>query len=156
VRQAAAAIVVLCVACSSRLPHPPWTAQPTSALVEVPFPPPPARAEAVPAKPQDDAVWIDGEWTWRGRRWAWMPGRWVVTPAGTTFSPWTSVRRDDGVLFYAPGVWRTANGEVATAPKPLAVAGAGSGVVFEPGGDIERTGPTLNLERRRTRPDGGT
>src|SRR5689334_3320659 len=60
--------------CSSSLPHPTYTPQPQSALVEVAFPPPPARPEIVPDKPSDDAVWIDGEWAWRGRRWAWRSG----------------------------------------------------------------------------------
>jgi hypothetical protein len=129
------------MACSSRLPHPSYAPHPTSALAEVPFPPPPARPEVVPDMPKDDAVWIDGEWSWRGRRWAWRAGRWVEPPAGATFSPWTSVRRGDGVLFFAPGAWRDAKGETLEAPKPLAVAGTTSGeAVALPSGEIEETG----------------
>jgi hypothetical protein len=118
--------LVALAACSARLPHPIYSQQPTSALVEVAFAPPPARPELIPARPRDDAVWIDGEWAWRGRRWAWRAGRWVEPPAGATFSPWTTVRRDDGVLFFAPGTWRDAKGDAIDAPKALATAGTTS------------------------------
>jgi hypothetical protein len=95
----------------------------------------------VPDKPADDAVWIDGEWTWRRRRWAWRPGRWVIPPPGGAFSPWTTVRREDGTLFFAAGTWRNAKGEPLEAPRPLALGGTVSGVVVDPSGEIERTGP---------------
>jgi hypothetical protein len=112
-----AAGVIAFVACGhARLPRPPYVGHPTSALVEVPYPPPPSRVEFVPPQPQDGAVWIDGEWTWRGRRWAWRSGRWVTVPAGATFSPWTSVRNGDGTLYFAPGTWRNAKGEDMRAP----------------------------------------
>jgi hypothetical protein len=134
-------------ACSSSLPHPTYERQPQSALVEVAFPPPPARPEIIPDPPRDDAVWIDGEWAWRGRRWAWRSGRWVVPPAGCAFSPWTMVRRDDGVLFFAPGTWRDAKGDAVDAPKPLALGGATSGAVVDPSGDVEITGQGRTKER---------
>jgi hypothetical protein len=150
-------------ACSSGLPHPPYAPQPTSALVEVAFPPPPARAEAVPPRPprpygaDGPIVWLDGEWTWRGRRWSWTPGRWVVAPPDARFSPWTTVMREDGATFYAPGVWRDAHGApLAEPPKALAYAQASSGVIFEPTGDLQRTGPTIDptrQRRQRRRPD---
>jgi hypothetical protein len=147
------------LACSSGLPHPAYAPQPTSALVEVAFPPPPARAEAVPPRPprpegaDGDVVWIDGEWTWRGRRWSWSPGRWVVAPPGARFSPWTTVMREDGAIFFAPGIWRDAQGApLAGEPKALAYARPSAGVIFEPGGHLQRTGPTLDPNRRRRRP----
>src|SRR3954469_19970731 len=101
--------LVLCaiVACGARaLPHPEYVAHPQRALVEVPYPPPPARVEFVPARPADDAVWVDGEWVWRGRRYAWKPGRWVMAPSDAKFSPWTSVRDREGTLYLAKGTWR--------------------------------------------------
>jgi hypothetical protein len=156
-RGAACAALVACavVACGDRLPHPAYSPQPTSALSEVTFPPPPARAEWVPARPSEDAVWLDGEWLWRRRQWAWNPGRWVVAPQGTTYAPWTSVRSEDGTLFYAPGAWHDAKGEVIADPKPLAVAKAASRVLFDAEGDVERAGRTVRPDKAQ-RPDGGS
>jgi hypothetical protein len=138
------------------LPHPPYAGQPTSALAEAPFPPPPARVEEIPPRPVDDAVWIDGEWQWRGRRWSWNPGRWVVAPAGSVYSPWTSVRGADGAFYYAPGAWRNAKGEPIANPPALALARASSGVVFDAEGEVEKTGRTVDADRMRARTDGGT
>src|SRR5690242_2735513 len=81
------------VACGMRrLPAPPFTSQPTSALEAVPYPPPPALVEWVPPKPDGAAVWIDGEWMWQSGRWTWKRGRWVRPPPGARFAPWTTVR----------------------------------------------------------------
>src|SRR5262249_19876160 len=108
-RALALVVTIAIVACGhARLPRPPYVQQPTSALVEAPYPPPPARVEVVPDSPRDEAVWVDGEWTWHGRRWAWRRGRWVVTPSGGAFSPWTTVRNGDGTLYFAEGTWRDA------------------------------------------------
>ncbi len=128
----------------ARLPRPPYVGHPTSALVEVPYPPPPSRVEFVPEPPQDGAVWLDGEWTWRGRRWAWRSGRWVTVPAGASFAPWTSVRNGDGTLYFAPGTWRNAKGEEVKSPKALARGGATPGAVVDPEGDVEPTGRNLD------------
>lgn len=115
------------------LPHPRWVGQPTSALTEVPYPPPAARVEFVPKQPSDRAVWIDGEWTWGGRRWAWRAGRWIVPPADSltaplylpaSFSPWTTVRNGAGTLFFAEGSWRDVRGGEVTEPAPLAIGTA--------------------------------
>ena len=117
----------------SRLPHPRWVSQPTSALVEVPYPPPPGRVEFVPKQPSDQAVWIDGEWTWNGRRWAWRVGRWVVPPVDpvtlslrqpAAFSPWVTVRSGDGTLYIAEGTWRDVRGGDLPEPTPLALGTA--------------------------------
>ena len=114
------------------LPHPRWVRQPTSALVEVPYPPPPARVEFVPKQPSSSAVWVDGEWTWNGRRWGWRVGRWLVPPPDpatplrlpAAFSPWVSVRSFDGTLYVAEGTWRDSRGIDVPEPPPLAVATA--------------------------------
>ncbi len=82
-------------ACSGRVPHPPYTGQPTSALVEVDYPPPPARVEFVTPRPADNAVWVNGEWAWSGRRWAWKPGGWVTVPEGAAYAKLSLVRRAD-------------------------------------------------------------
>ncbi len=121
--------------CSSRLPHPPYVQQPTSALVAVAFPPPPAKHEFVPAQPTSDAVWIDGEWVWRGRQYRWKPGRWVAVPAGALFSPWAQVRDREGNLYVAPGTWRNAANQDLPEPPALAVAASNSA---EATGDASR------------------
>lgn len=155
------------VACTGKLPHPPYSAQPSSALAEVPYPPPPAHVESIPARPTDEsAVWIDGEWAWRGSKWSWKPGRWLVPPPNATFSPWTTVHGEDGTCYFAAGAWRDAQGGTVTEPQALAVAGASAAVVFDADGDFERTGdanasqgrPPRNLPRIAPppKPGGGT
>ncbi|MEJ7728896.1 MAG: hypothetical protein WKG00_06750 [Polyangiaceae bacterium] len=144
-RAAVGALVLLAwlaagTACTGALPRPPFVSHPTTALVKVPFPPPPARVEHVPEQPQDGAVWIDGEWTWQGRLWAWTYGRWVVAPTGARYSPWTTVRDRAATLYFAAGVWRDAAGRPLRAPKPLAVARANEEDVPEDEGQIEDTG----------------
>jgi hypothetical protein len=113
----------IAMACGApRLPAPVFTGQPTSALEPVTYPPPPARVEVVPGRPQPEAVWLDGEWVWQARRWAWRPGRWVTAPAGARFAPWTSVRDRLGTLYVARGAWRDDSGKEIAEPEPLAVA----------------------------------
>lgn len=125
---------------AARLPAPSYVGQPTDALLEADYPPPPAHVEFVPAQPNGDAVWVDGEWTWQGRRWAWKPGRWLVPPANAKFSPWTSVRNKTGVLFVAEGKWRDEKGRELADPKPLAVGRTrGGSVVNAEGEDVPAT-----------------
>ena len=146
-RLALAIAASLLAGCGSRFPKPPYSPQPTSALVELRSPPPPARVEAVPARPGGAVVWLDGEWTWRRARWAWMPGRWVVPPPDETFSPWVVVRGEDGRLWQAPGTWRDAKGHAVAAPSPIAEATVGSGQVVNASGATEPTGRTLETTK---------
>ena len=138
-------------ACNAELPRPVYVQQPTTALVVVPYPPPPARAEIVPPQPDGQAVWLDGEWEWRRRRWGWKLGRWVVPPPGSRFSPWTAVRNDVGTLYFAPGVWRDAHGDVIPEAKALAVGGVSGGAVVDSEGTIEMTGPNSAPDRSARR-----
>jgi hypothetical protein len=150
----ALAIAAVLFACGSkRLPAPSYTSQPTNALVEVPYPPPPARVEYVPPRPAGDAVWIDGEWTWRGRRWAWRAGRWVVPPANASFAPWTAVRDELGNLHVAQGAWRDAKGNEVNAPKALAFGRPSAGPVVNPEGEEEPAAPNQFRERRQSKDD---
>lgn len=143
----ALACALLVLACTSELPRPPYVQQPTSALFEVSFPPPPARVELVPKQPTEGAVWIDGEWAWRRRRWAWTPGRWLIPPPGAAYSPWTAVRDADGTLYYAQGTWRNARKDEIPEPKALAYGQATSGPVVDPEGEIEPTGRNVDPNR---------
>ncbi|HVH44521.1 MAG TPA: YXWGXW repeat-containing protein [Labilithrix sp.] len=139
-------------ACGSELPAPAYTRQPTGALTEVPYPPPPARVEAVPKRPSGGPVWIDGEWTWQTRRWAWKPGRWVRPPAGARFAPWTTVRDRVGTLYFAGGTWRNASGQEVAEPEPLAVGGPAPAAVVTPEGEEVTQGPEAPLDAGVTRP----
>jgi len=151
------AIGSLVLACgASKLPAPSYTSHPTSALVEVPYPPPPARVEWVPPRPKGDVVvWIDGEWTWRGRRWAWRAGRWVVPPANASFAPWTSVRDGLGSFHVAQGVWRDPQGNEVAAPKALALGMPSAGPITNPEGEEEPAAPSIVRDGSQRQPSRG-
>jgi len=148
-RLALAIASLLLAACGGRFPRPPYSPQPTSALVVLSAPPPPARVENVPPRPDvSGVVWIDGEWTFRRGRWSWSPGHWVVPPPDQTFSPWVVVRGVDGQLWQAPGTWRDAKGNAVEAPTPIVVAVVDSGQVVNASGVTEVTGRTLKAARK--------
>ena len=152
----AGAVAVMAAACGARYPQPSYSAHTTSELLEVPFPPPPARVEAVPDKPSSGAVWIDGEWVWRGRKWAWKMGYWAAPPSPESFSPWQLTRNDAGTLFVAPGTWRDAHGQPTPPPPPARVAGTGSQTVVDAEGVTEPAGVNLAPDGKRARRgDGG-
>jgi hypothetical protein len=119
-----AAIAVLAAAapgCSARLPEPPEAPSSPEGLVEVTSPPPAAHVEYVPDRPRDDAVWLDGQWTWDSR-WRWQPGGWYAAPPGARFAPWRTFRRADGSLVLAPAGWYDAHGAPLPTPPLLAAA----------------------------------
>lgn len=144
------------LACGSgRLPAPSYEGQPTSALTQVPYPPPPARAEEIPKPPESSAVWLDGEWTWQARRWAWKKGRWVVPPADAKFSPWTVTRDRNGTLWAASGVWRDGKGAEVEEPPPKPAKSHPTNVV-DPEGATVPHGPDVPLDAGNTKlKDGG-
>ncbi len=139
------------MACGGSVRTPAYVRQPTSALVEVPYPPPPARAEEVPKPPSGNAVWVDGEWVWQTRRWAWKPGRWVTMPSGASFSPWTTVRGPTGTLFFASGVWRDGKGEEVDEPAVLELGRSGGAAIVSADGDPVPGGPNAPVDGGRTR-----
>ena len=143
----------LAIACGDSIRTPAYVRQPTAALVEVPYPPPPARAEEVPKPPKDDAnaVWVDGEWVWQTRRWAWKPGRWVTMPGGVRFSPWTTVRDPTGTLYVASGVWRNDKGEEVDEPAVLEIGKSAAASIVTPEGDPVAAGPNAPLDGGKTR-----
>ncbi len=134
-------ILMALVACgSARLPRPTYVQQPSEALLEANYPPPPGKSEVVPASPRSDAVWIDGEWLWQGSRYAWKTGRWVVAPASASYSPWTSVRGPRGTFYIAKGTWRDGKGVALADPPALSIAKVRAGsMVNSEGEEVERT-----------------
>ncbi|CAN5923931.1 hypothetical protein BH11MYX4_BH11MYX4_17900 [soil metagenome] len=138
------ALACVLVACgAARLPAPTSVGQPTEALLEADYPPPPARVEHVPASPRSDAVWIDGEWTWQGSRWAWKTGRWVAAPASASFSPWTAVRGKTGTYYVAEGKWRDSKGVEIADPPALSVAKVRGGSVTNAEGEAVPQTPNV-------------
>ncbi|HEY4122861.1 MAG TPA: hypothetical protein VGM56_33585 [Byssovorax sp.] len=96
-----------------------------SAYEEVPYPPPAARAEVVPPKPDGAVVWLDGQWDWSGSSWRWTHGGWVVAPTDARYQPWLTARRNDGRLYFARATWRDGRGQaLQAAPTFVAAAGA--------------------------------
>jgi hypothetical protein len=136
-------------ACSSRVPHPSYTARSTVELVEADYPPPPAHVEFVPAQPSGEAVWLNGEWSWTGRRWGWKPGGWVVPPPGAAYAKGAIVRRPDGRLFAASSRWQGPDGGEIPAPEFVRTSPAKSSSVVDPEGDPAPTAGDLPA-------DGGT
>lgn len=161
------AALALSMACGSpNLPSPKLAAHPASDLQPVDYPPPPARAEVIPPQPEGDAVWVDGEWSFRGKKWRWRRGRWVELRSGSDvrFAPWTSVRSADGQLFVAEGAWLDGKGTVVAAPRVLAEAPPSKSIVVNERGEDEdvgrdirepRDGGARTRERQESDKDGG-
>lgn len=146
------AVATSMLACGTRrLPAPAYTGQPQEALVQVPYPPPPARVEYVPEQPNGAAVWVDGEWVWRGRRYAWKPGRWVKPPANASFAPWATVRDPMGTLYIAEGTWRDSKGNQVAAPTPIETGAPSPGVVTDPEGDTVSESPIQSPDASLTK-----
>jgi hypothetical protein len=109
----------LVLACGSTLPEPPTGPHPADEYVEVPYPPPAAAVEVVPPSPRSDAVWVDGQWIWRGRYYVWQRGGWLIPPAGAYFAPWSKFYTRDGTLYFADGTWRRTSDRARIARPPL-------------------------------------
>ena len=138
-------------ACGSSLPMPETRAHPamTTRYIDVPYPPPAARAEIIPSKPRAGTVWVDGEWSWEGKQWTWQSGAWVMPPARAYFAPWISFRRSDGNLVFAPGTWYRDDGQPLAKPTPVALA-QNSLEIDDPG-----KSPTGENDAGAQPPDGG-
>jgi hypothetical protein len=111
---------LLLLACGGSLPAPATTEHPLSAYSEVPYPPPAALAETVPARPpRAGVVWIDGEWSYHGSGYVWRRGGWVEPPPASRFAAWRTWYRSDGRLLMAPGTWYDAKHQRVRRPEPL-------------------------------------
>jgi hypothetical protein len=116
--------MALLLSCAYRPPKPPTGGRvPVDEMIEVPYPPPPARVEIIPSQKDRREVWIDGQWDWTGNEWRWDDGSWVIPPSGAHFTPWITERQEDGRLLFARAAWRDERG------RPLA---AGPGTCPEP------------------------
>ena len=123
VGMAEASILLACslgAACSaSHLPRPPISPQFPEDFLPVTEPAPAPRAQAIPARPNPNAVWIDGEWVPAGPRWRWQPGGWATPPAGATLALHQSSWQSDGSLRHAPSVFHLRDGSRLTVASVL-------------------------------------
>ena len=120
-------LCALLPACSGSLPRPPTGPVPPGDMIEVPYPPPPARVETIPVQKTAGEVWIDGQWEWDGKAWKWREGAWSTPPENAYFTPWMTKRRGDGQLLFARAEWRDkagrplnvgTDGQICSAPAP--------------------------------------
>ena len=68
-------------------------------------PPPPLREDdARGTKPDPDAVWVSGHWSWEGS-WVWVAGAWKKPEPGHVWEPPVCVAHDGDYRYY-PGYFR--------------------------------------------------
>lgn len=94
-------------ACGPWLPLPPTGTHAGDEPILVPEAPPLPHVEIIPDRPLGlpDAVWVDGQWLFRGRRWEWEPGRWEVPRPGATYAPPEVAYLPGGRIAWYPGRW---------------------------------------------------
>jgi hypothetical protein len=131
------AVLTAAAGCGSRHAEAPRGAHPPNDAVSVPYPPPPAKVEEVPAQPHAACVWADGYWDFSDR-WEWQAGEWVVPQAHCRLAP-MELRRQGGLLLHARPRWYPDNvtllGAQSACPRPPACSqisrknavGSGSG-----------------------------
>lgn len=139
------------VACGTpSLPRPALAPHKSTDLVPLATPPPPAKVEIVPPRPEiEGVVWIDGEWSFEGRRARWRRGRWLIPPRGARFAPWVEVRADDGQLYFAPGKWIDASGADLEAPRSVLEAESSKTTVLNDVGEEEDVGRDITQDSKR-------
>ena len=106
----AAASAAAPLGCSSGLPLAPTGPHTGDEPTFVPFPHPAAKPEIIPPVnvAGENAVWVDGEWEWKGTRWVWQPGRWETPYPGSYYARSVVVRTQDGRLAWYRGSWHSA------------------------------------------------
>lgn len=104
------------LACGGSLPAPERAIHRHDAFIEVPYPPPAALVEVVPEPRPAGAVWVDGNWVWRGRYYVWQRGGWMKEIAGLAYADWQVRLANDGRLLFAKGTWYDPQREPAPAP----------------------------------------
>jgi hypothetical protein len=116
------AILAAVPGCGPRHAEAPRGAHPPNGAVSVPYPPPPAKVEEVPAQPHAACVWADGYWDFSDR-WEWQAGEWVVPQPHCRLAP-MELRRQGGLLLHARPRWYPDNvtllGVQSACPRPPA------------------------------------
>jgi hypothetical protein len=106
----AAALAAPLFGCSKHVPVAPTGPHKGDEPVFVPYPPPAAKPEILPPVEGDaeKAVWVDGEWEWKGTRWMWQSGRWETPYPGSYYAEPEIVRLPDGRIAWYHGTWHSA------------------------------------------------
>ncbi len=91
------------LACGAEFAEARLGAHPPSDAIVVPYPPPPAKVEELPARPDKACVWVDGYWDYSDR-WEWQAGEWVSPNARCRLAP-SELRRQGGRLLHARPRW---------------------------------------------------
>jgi len=126
------------IGCSSALPRPKTADHPNTEtrIIVASKPTEPVQVDLVGTRPSATAVWIDGQWEWRGRRWVWIAGNWQEPPSNSYYAPSILVQwpipvfgeatsQDAApelvgfgtVLLHLPGHWHRNDGTIVGAEK---------------------------------------
>ncbi|MGC4064634.1 MAG: hypothetical protein QM784_08320 [Polyangiaceae bacterium] len=108
--------------CGGALPSPPTAHHRPDSYADVPYAPPAALAEMVPNQPATNAVWVNGDWAFRGRTYAWRRGGWYLSAPHTRYAPSQVVYLPEGRILFAPGTWYADDGSALQRPKPIVPA----------------------------------
>jgi len=78
---------------------------PAACVVDVNSPPPTPKTEVAPKRPNDQAVWQEGNWRYYGARFVWLPGHWAMPPR--PHAVYTQPRWDvvNGNHMFTEGYW---------------------------------------------------
>lgn len=102
-------LALLLLACTptSSLPLPKTGPHVGEEAVIVPYPPPPAKVQVIPDRPEKpkDLVWIDGQWLWRSQRWIWQEGKWEEPHKNGYYAIPMTIMVSDGSIRYFAGSW---------------------------------------------------
>lgn len=105
------------------LPTPESATHPADAFIDVPYPPPAALAEVVPRAPDGvGAVWVDGDWNYRGKSYLWRRGGWFSVRSGMRYAPSVIRYETDGRVLFAASAWYDEKGQVAAQPNRVVPA----------------------------------
>lgn len=108
--------------CAGSLPEPPMTKHPRESYVSVPYPPSGALAETVPPRPSSTALWVDGDWVFRGQVYAWQRGGWVEVTGAAQYAHSMVLYLPGGRLMFAPATWYDDKAQVLPRPARLSPA----------------------------------
>jgi hypothetical protein len=112
----------LLTGCAGTLPGPTTTNHPSESYISVPYPPSGALAETVPPQPNSTALWVDGDWVFRGRAYVWQRGGWVEVTSAASYAPSAVLYLPDGRLKFAPATWYDDKAQVLPRPERLSTA----------------------------------
>jgi len=120
VQLATCPLAIVPFGCGTSLPAPDLAEHPRDSFVNVPYPPPAALSETVPERPASQyALWVDGDWTFRGHSYAWQRGGWLRPLPGARYARSQVFYLQGGRLMFAAGAWYDLGGKKLSQPEML-------------------------------------